>query len=139
MGELTIGYSEALYPIDTFYSLDQINSNIDQIFDIKYYSQLEVDEEENENDGGCDDQTSAEKLPELISYQVVDFDEVHVKLMLEFTNKMYVSSQPDKDYISLQIKTPEFFMSKSDNMTLKSDYKIRRITVPTQILSDEEA
>jgi hypothetical protein len=78
-------------------------------------------------------------MPVLEGYKIDSFDDSYVNLKLEFTNKLYVSSEPDKDFVSVTVMIGQLFTAKSDNLTLKSDYFIKRITVPAQIPSDEEA
>lgn len=56
---------------------------------------------------------------------------------MKFTNPLYVSSEPDKDHISVKFVTNKLFMSKADNLTLAENYTIENIMLPAQIPEED--
>lgn len=104
-------------------SLEQLNENIDRVILIEYFTQVEYDEDD-------DDEEAANKLPELLSYEIVSYDHMQVSIQLVFSNPLYVSSTSDKDFIAIDFVTNLLFMAKSDNHTLAEGYHINRVTVP---------
>lgn len=58
-------------------------------------------------------------------------------LKLIFTNPLYVSSQPDKDFINFKVMSPGLFKALSDNHPIDKGYEIKRVEVPTQTPSEE--
>ena len=54
-------------------SLEQLNENIDRVILIEYFTQVEYDEDD-------DDEEAANKLPELLSYEIVSYDHMQVSI-----------------------------------------------------------
>ena len=77
-----------------------INENITRLIEITYYSQVEAEADEDDLAKGLD-----LKVPVLESYKIDSFTERYIKLKLKFTNPLYVSSKPQKDYISVKFIT----------------------------------
>lgn len=66
-----------------------------------------------------------EDMPILKSYKIDSFSEVHISFQLEFTNQLFISSEFDKDFITIKFKMFYAFIAQSDGlMLLPSSYAV---------------
>ena len=93
--EVTIEYSELLNELNiTIF-------NASDLIDIEYRNMI----------------TSSQKVPELISYEVLNFTENFMIIGLGFTLPLYVSSGDTKDQLYITINNETYFRAKSDGFS----------------------
>lgn len=76
-------------------SLKELNENIEKFILIDYFTQVEIDE---------DDDSGMVKIPELESYSIIDHSKRHMDLKLIFNNPLHVSSKLERDFVNIRIQ-----------------------------------
>ena len=59
-------------------------------------------------------------------------------LKLNFNNSVYVSTDSPIDYIKVTFLKPGLFKAVLDGLQLQKNYILEKITIPTQVASEEE-
>lgn len=79
-----------------------------------------------------------EKMPQLAAWNVTEFTRYGIKIQLNFTNVLYVSSAPEKDTLRVKIVNPAFFKATRDSLLIAEKYKTEGYTLPSLARSEEE-
>lgn len=127
-GEMTLLFSEQLFDIE-HYAKQGINMTFfnrirSSVLEVRYTTHVADVKEE--------------KMPRLESWNVTEFASHSIKIKLNFSNILYVSSAPIKDTINVQILQPQFFRATRDRMTVEEDYITNSLLLPAMARSKEE-
>ena len=83
------------------------------------------------NDGSC-----SSIQPELVDWFVTDFDNKQMKLYLNISNPVYVSSSELSDEVRVTVRNQYLFQSYASNITVKQNYTAI-LNIPTLIDSKD--
>ena len=76
-----------------------------------------------------EDPKIVEKIPELVSWEFSSFTSYDLKLQLQFSNPLYVSSMETRDSIDIDFLNPMLFVAKKDDLMLEPGYRMLNIKV----------
>ena len=91
---------------NTIDSIDALNKNITEFIDVNFFTYVEIEE---------DDTSGFVKIPELESFEIIDYSAWSLDLKLRFKNALHVSSFSDKDFVNIEMKEASLFKAVSDN------------------------
>jgi len=131
-GEVTITFDSLVRPLEFFRQEEYANLTMNEtafnlirkeVFNVTFESQMY--------------NQSSVNLPILQDWYFESLDEVMLRLRLNFTNPLYVSSdQPD--YLSIRFLNTSYLLRLNDSVSLASNYTIKDAKVPPQAASAKE-
>lgn len=83
-------------------------------------------------------QVQKERTPLLQAWNVTEFTRFGMKLNLNFTNVLYVSSASVKDTVKVKFLNPNFFKATRDGLTIEANFTTKSFTAPSLARSEEE-
>jgi len=69
-------------------------------------------------------------IPELKEWNFLDFTSEYIKIKLNFTNPLYISTFGEKDTLDIQFLNTSLFKASLDNYLLAQNYSILNINIP---------
>lgn len=74
----------------------------------------------------------------LREWEVTEFGNLHLTVKLIFSNPLYVSAEPAKELVDIQILKPEFFIAKKDGAMIQAGFQLAEYQLPSMVASQAD-
>ena len=103
------------------YNFTRINEKIQAYISVEFLSYVE-----------------SENKPVLLNYFIQNFSRSEMILKLNLSNPIFVSTAFPQDRLKITFLKPGLFKAVLDGLQLQRNYILEKITIPTQMASEEE-